>query len=96
MTHFVTRGLAALAPYLPPEEADRVLADLLDALGRAEPISVGILAYCLEELGPHLFQLMVDVCNGQLTDAEIIGHQEFAIHKIGPAAIEHARAGSAA
>src|SRR5919202_3655404 len=49
-----------------------------------------------EELGRQLFKLMVDVCNGQLTDAEIIGHQEFAIHKIGPAAIEHALAGSAA
>ena len=49
-----------------------------------------------EELGPQLFKLMVAVCNGQLTNAEIIGHQEFAIHKIGPAAIEHALAGSAA
>jgi altronate dehydratase len=29
---------------------------------------------------------MVDVCNGQLTNAEIIGHQEFAIHRIGAAA----------
>ena len=38
-----------------------------------------------EELGPQLFQLMVDVCNGQPTSAEIIGHQEFAIHRIGDA-----------
>ncbi len=36
-----------------------------------------------EELGPRLFQLMVEVCNGRLTSAEIIGHQEFAIHRIG-------------
>lgn len=35
-----------------------------------------------EELGPQLFQLMLDVCNGQLTNAELIGHQEFAIHRI--------------
>jgi hypothetical protein len=26
------------------------------------------------------------VCSGQLTNAEIIGHQEFAIHKLGPIA----------
>jgi altronate dehydratase large subunit len=37
-----------------------------------------------EELGAHLFQLLVDVCNGQLTSAELIGHHEFAIHRIGP------------
>ncbi|HEX2034130.1 MAG TPA: UxaA family hydrolase [Chloroflexota bacterium] len=36
-----------------------------------------------EELGPQLFQLMVEVCNGRLTCAEIIGHQEFCIHRIG-------------
>jgi altronate dehydratase large subunit len=36
-----------------------------------------------EELGPQLFRLMVDVCNGRLTNAEMIGHQEFAIHRIG-------------
>jgi altronate dehydratase len=28
--------------------------------------------------------MVVDVCSGQLTNAEIIGHQEFAIHRIGP------------
>jgi altronate dehydratase large subunit len=50
-----------------------------------------------EELGPQLFKLVVDVCNGQPTNAEIIGHQEFAIHRIGEAAIAHALpAGSAA
>jgi altronate dehydratase large subunit len=38
-----------------------------------------------EELGPQLFELMVDVCNGQPTFAEIIGHQEFAIHRVGTA-----------
>ncbi|MGH2351665.1 MAG: UxaA family hydrolase [Chloroflexota bacterium] len=36
-----------------------------------------------EELGPQLFQLMIEVCNGRLTNAEMIGHQEFAIHRIG-------------
>lgn len=37
-----------------------------------------------EELGLQLFQMMLDVCNGRLTNAEMIGHQEFAIHRIGP------------
>jgi altronate dehydratase len=37
-----------------------------------------------EQLGTQLFQMLLDVCNGQLTNAEIIGHQEFAIHRIGP------------
>jgi altronate dehydratase large subunit len=37
-----------------------------------------------EELGERLFSMMVDVSSGQLTNAEIIGHQEFAIHRIGP------------
>ena len=36
-----------------------------------------------EELGEQLFRLMVEVCNGRPTNAEIIGHQEFAIHRIG-------------
>jgi altronate dehydratase large subunit len=36
-----------------------------------------------EDLGPDLYRLMIDVCNGQPTNAEIIGHQEFAIHRIG-------------
>jgi len=35
-------------------------------------------------LGRDLLALLLDVCNGQLTSAEIIGHQEFAIHRIGP------------
>ena len=36
-----------------------------------------------EELGEQLFRLMVEVCNGRPTNAEAIGHQEFAIHRIG-------------
>jgi altronate dehydratase large subunit len=35
-------------------------------------------------LGEALFRQLLDVCSGQLTSAEIIGHQEFAIHRIGP------------
>jgi altronate dehydratase large subunit len=37
-----------------------------------------------ETLGAGLFRHLLDVCNGQLTNAELIGHQEFAIHRIGP------------
>jgi altronate dehydratase len=37
-----------------------------------------------DRLADDLFGLLLDVCNGQLTNAEIIGHQEFAIHRIGP------------
>ena len=37
-----------------------------------------------EELGEKLFRLLLDVSSGQLTNAEIIGHQEFAIHRVGP------------
>ncbi|MDQ3702159.1 MAG: UxaA family hydrolase [Chloroflexota bacterium] len=36
------------------------------------------------DLAPQLAQLLLDVCSGQLTNAEIIGHQEFGIHRIGP------------
>ncbi len=35
-------------------------------------------------LGADLYRLLVEVCNGQLTGAELIGHQEFAILRIGP------------
>jgi altronate dehydratase large subunit len=35
-------------------------------------------------LGDGLFDRLLDVCDGQLTNAELIGHQEFAIHRIGP------------
>ena len=37
-----------------------------------------------DELSERLFQMMLDVCGGQMTNAEMIGHQEFAIHRIGP------------
>jgi altronate dehydratase large subunit len=37
-----------------------------------------------DELANQLFRMVIDVCNGQLTNAEIIGHQEFAIHRVGP------------
>ncbi|HET7768546.1 MAG TPA: UxaA family hydrolase [Chloroflexota bacterium] len=37
-----------------------------------------------DELGGKLFRLLLDVSSGQLTSAEIIGHQEFAIHRVGP------------
>lgn len=37
-----------------------------------------------EELGERLFRMLIDVSSGQLTNAEIIGHQEFAIHRVGP------------
>ncbi len=46
-----------------------------------------------EELGRALYRLMIEVCNGRLTNAEIIGHQEFAIHRIGEAALEPAAGG---
>jgi altronate dehydratase large subunit len=36
------------------------------------------------DLGERLYRLLLDVCDGQLTSSEIIGHQEFAIHRIGP------------
>jgi altronate dehydratase len=36
------------------------------------------------DLAGRLFRMLLDVCNGQLTNAEIIGHQEFAIHRVGP------------
>jgi altronate dehydratase large subunit len=37
-----------------------------------------------QSAGEALFRQLLDVCSGQLTSAEIIGHQEFAIHRIGP------------
>jgi altronate dehydratase large subunit len=37
-----------------------------------------------DALAADLFGQLLAVCNGQLTNAEIIGHQEFAIHRIGP------------
>ena len=44
---------------------------------RIEPDAVG-------ELSEQLFRMLIDVSSGQLTNAEIIGHQEFAIHRVGP------------
>jgi altronate dehydratase large subunit len=38
----------------------------------------------VDELGERLFRVMIEVSSGQLTNAEIIGHQEFAIHRVGP------------
>lgn len=35
-------------------------------------------------LGQELFRLLLEVSNGRLTSAELIGHQEFALHRIGP------------
>ena len=37
-----------------------------------------------DELSEQLFRMLIDVSSGQLTNAEIIGHQEFAIHRVGP------------
>lgn len=48
----------------------------------AAPIIEGTAA--TEQMGRELFRLMVEVCSGRQTSAEIIGHQEFAIHYIGP------------
>jgi len=45
----------------------------------ASPIVLGLATK--EELGVQLYKLMLDVCNGQPTNAELIGHQEFCIHR---------------
>ena len=45
----------------------------------ASPIVRGLATK--EELGPQLYKLAIDVCNGKLAAAEIIGHQEFCIHR---------------
>ncbi|HEU5317933.1 MAG TPA: UxaA family hydrolase [Chloroflexota bacterium] len=45
----------------------------------ASPIVLGLSTK--DELGPELYKLAIDVCNGQLTCAELIGHQEFCIHR---------------
>ena len=37
-----------------------------------------------ETLGHELFELMLRVASGELTRAEIIGHTEFALYRIGP------------
>jgi altronate dehydratase large subunit len=38
----------------------------------------------LQSLGERLFQEIIEVASGELTKAEILGHQEFAIHTINP------------
>jgi altronate dehydratase large subunit len=38
----------------------------------------------LEEAGDRIWQEIVEVSNGKLTKAEILGHQEFSINRIGP------------
>lgn len=37
----------------------------------------------VEELGKELFDEMIEVCNGKLTKAEALGHNEFGIFRIG-------------
>ena len=37
----------------------------------------------IEELGKELFENMIQVCNGRMTKAESLGHQEFGIFRIG-------------
>lgn len=37
----------------------------------------------IEELGKELFKNMIQVCNGRMTKAESLGHQEFGIFRIG-------------
>jgi altronate dehydratase large subunit len=34
--------------------------------------------------GRALFELLIEVCSGRQTSAEIIGHQEFALHRVAP------------
>ncbi|SJZ91298.1 UxaA family hydrolase [Selenihalanaerobacter shriftii] len=38
----------------------------------------------IDDLAEEIFDLMVEVCNGKKTKAELLGHQEFGIHKIAP------------
>jgi len=38
----------------------------------------------IRELGEQLFDLTIEVINGKLTAAEILGHREFAPHRVGP------------
>jgi altronate dehydratase large subunit len=45
----------------------------------ASPIVLGLATK--DDLGPQLYKLAIEVCNGQLTSAELIGHQEFCIHR---------------
>jgi altronate dehydratase large subunit len=61
-------------------EISRRMADNIDF--STVPITSG--QATADALAPALFETLVDVCSGRLTNAEIIGHQEFAIHRIGP------------
>lgn len=61
-------------------ETNRRFADNIDF--SAESVLAG--TESAEALGARLYETLLDVCSGQLTNAEIIGHQEFAIHRIGP------------
>jgi altronate dehydratase large subunit len=73
----------AIAPVLKLCGAGRALAQLDELVDFATPEALEG-PEAVAELAPELLQLLVDVCNGQPTNAEIIGHQEFAIHRIGP------------
>jgi altronate dehydratase large subunit len=48
--------------------------------------SAGVLdgSVSVQENAERLYQMMLEVASGQLTTAEMIGHQEFAIHRTGP------------
>jgi altronate dehydratase large subunit len=59
-----------------PETCEK-MADNIDF--DASPIVKGLATK--EQLGPQLYKLMIDICNGQLASAELIGHQEFCIHR---------------
>jgi len=37
----------------------------------------------IEEIGQKIFNEIIKVCNGKMTKSEILGHQEFAIYRIG-------------
>ncbi|MDD4362587.1 MAG: UxaA family hydrolase [Atribacterota bacterium] len=37
----------------------------------------------ITEIGTQIYAKMIDVCNGELTKAELLGHKEFGIYRIG-------------
>ena len=37
----------------------------------------------IDEVGQELFEELIAVCNGRLTKAESLGHQEFGVFRIG-------------
>ena len=61
-------------------ETNRRMGDNID-FSSAELLEGTVSA---DEMTDRLFRMLMDVCSGQMTTAEIIGHQEFAIHRIGP------------